>query len=33
MFHHKYAPSVEAASVVSVLSFMAMCAATFIMSV
>lgn len=33
MFNHRYAPSVEAASVVSVLSFMAMCAATFIMSV
>ncbi len=33
MFNHKYVPSVEAASVVSALSFMAMCAATFIMSV
>ncbi len=33
MFHHKYVPSVEAASVVSVLSFMAMCAASFVMSV
>jgi hypothetical protein len=33
MFNHKYAPSVEAASVVSVLSFMAMCVATFIMSI
>jgi len=33
MFNHKYAPSVEAASVVSVLSVMAMCVTTFIWSI
>lgn len=32
MFNPKYAPTVEAASIVSVLSFMALCAATFIIS-